>query len=535
MFNQSGNVRHLYIAIFTYALALTNHWPLMILSTPALIVVVSPRTKLIMSFLRSPLFWMVSIILVAIGLSPYLTILNQPNPPISVFGGVNTFVEFLEYLARSVYSDDHVVAGSADRLQYTFWLLDESGRQFGLLGIPFLLLGFYQSARSQTMAINISLVLMYLSGTFALNLLLNFRFDFFWQAIFKPYPVISYLALAIWFAMGVRYSCHWLGERMRIGDQNISIIISVTVLVGVFAANFTRNNRANSVWVEQYGRSVLESLPSNAVFFLRGDFEYSVFGFLHQVMGVRPDIEMRSWDNLVFSNRLNSPAVSASIQQHKREQFLEHEVRPIFVISAALSPTVQLGGYYRYTPGEARVAERNPEMDIFLDYLLDLYVDGLITDPHEIYYAFYRLLNFSRQYVALALTQSDLSELEFQRLNRLQSTFPGKLATLETLLELNPGSEGKDVLIGFARSAEDQIPDFITNESLAVFYEFYGRALAMEPSDNTLAISYFEKSVETLPMNINTSLCPLTRLYEAELMQAKLKVILKQYPDLECH
>ncbi len=534
MFNQFGKVRYLYAAIFFYALALTNHWPLMILSTPALVAVVSSKTKLILSYLSTPLFWAVSISLVLIGLVPYLTIFFQHGAPIAVFGDVTSFSEFIKYVSRSAYSDDQAVAGLADRGAFALWLLRESGYQFGLLGVPVILLGMLISFRSQPLSINTSFVLMYLSGTFALNLLLNFRYDFFMQAIFRPYPVISYLALAFWFAVGARSIGHWLSNKVEGVGRGFPVIFSILIITGVFTANFAKNNRANSVWVEEYGRSVLKSLPSNAVFLLRGDFEYGIFGFLHHVMGVRPDIELRSFDNLVFSNRLVSPYASSSVQHQARIGFLEQENRPVFAISVALSPIAQLGGYYRYTPGKLKTTERNPGMDAFLDDLLDHYLGGLIRDPHEIYFAFYRLVNFTRQYVGLALADTRLSEVEMKRLERLQLTFPGKLATLETLLSLNPGNDGKAVLLGFAIAAEEQIPDFITNESLAVFYEFYGRSLILKPSDNDMAITYFEKSVETLPVKTNTSLCPLIRLYRSEKRHPELTTILSRFPALEC-
>jgi hypothetical protein len=374
--------------------------------------------------------------------------------------------------------------------------------------------------------------------------MLNFRYDFFWQAIFKPYPVISYLALAFWFAVGVRTSADWIGKKLGSQGRILPPVISVCVLVGILSANFVRNNRADSTWVEQYGRAVLQSLPMNSVFFLRGDFEYGLFGYLHYVMEVRPDIELRSWDNLLFSNRLVSPHESDEVQQRERTEFLEREIRPVFTISAGLSPSTQLGGYYRYFPDQPKSVDRNPAMDAFLDYFLDLYLGGHITDPHENYFAFYRIVNFARQYVGLALKHQGLSEVELRRLERLQLTFPGKLATLETLIGTGSGIAGKEVLLDFANAAEDQIPEFITNESLAVFYEFYGRAHAMEPSDNELAIRYFEKSIQELPIQTNTSLCPLIRLYrsennqsennQSEGNQSKLSFVLAHYSALEC-
>jgi len=533
-FVESGNVRYLYLAILVYAGSLANHWPLMILSTPALLATVFPRFELIRSHLKSPGFWALSVLVALIGLSPYVTILLARDTAIAVYGDVHSLEELLSYVARSAYSDHHDVAGSMDRVRFMLWLLTESATQFGFVAIPLMLLGIVSSYGTLPRSTAIGLVLMYLGSTFFLNFLLNFRYEVFWQSIFKPYPVIGYLALSFWLASGTRYVVDWLRKTNARSARVMPWVVTAVVVLSIFSANIFENYRRTTGWVEQYGISVLESLPKDAVFFASGDFEIGVFGFLHLVMGVRPDIELRSWDNLVFANRLASPFSSDEIQQAKRIEFLEGNTRPVLASSVPLAPAAHQGAYYRYTPGSPRSAERNPQMDLFLDQLLDLYINGLITDPHEIHFAYYRLLSFTRQYVELALTHQDLTEEEFERLTRLQSTFPGKLATLETLLHLDRGNDGKHFLIEIARAAEEQIPPFATSESLAVFYEFYGRIMTMEPADNRKAISYFEKSIDTYPIPNNTSICPLANLYRLETELDKTEILNQKFPESRC-
>jgi hypothetical protein len=251
-------------------------------------------------------------------------------------------------------------------------------------------------------------------------------------------------------------------------------------------------------------------------------------------MGVRPDIELRSWDNLVLANRLVSPFSSDEIQQAKRTEFLEGNARPVLGSTVPLAPAVQQGAYYRFTPGVAPSAERNPPMDLILDHLLDLYKAGLITDPHEIHFAYHRLISFTRQYVGLALAHQDLSNVEFERLARLQSTFPGKLVILETILHQGSGNNGKVALSEIAQAAEAQIPPFATRESLAVFYEFYGRIMMMEPANNKKAISYFEQSIDTYPVPDNTSICPLLSLYLTEMDSGRANALGQRFSGLNC-
>jgi hypothetical protein len=530
----SGNARYLYLAIFVYALSLTNHWPLMILSTPALLATVYPRQELVFSYIKSPGFWGLSFVLIAIGLSPYITLLLHKDNPIALYGDINSVEALFKYVARSAYSDHHEIADGYDRLQYMLWLLVESGTQMGLLGVPLMLLGLVVSFRFLSLSISLSLLAMYLGSTFLLNLLLNFSYEFFWQAIFKPYLVISCLALAFWFAIGVRYVVDRMG-KINLGSKRVvQLSVATLVILSVFAANLLENNRRDVKWVELYGILTLQSLPENSVLFVRGDVETGVFGFLQLVMGVRPDIEIINWNNLVFSNRLESSFAIEAVKNEAREEFIAKNRKPVFASSAPLAPVEHLGAYDRYTPGELRSAGRNPKMDAFVDYLLDLYLADLITDPHEIYTAYYLLVGFTQQYVGMAFIHQDLTDEELQRLNRLQSTFPGKLMTLETLLRLSEGELGKEVLMEMAKSAEEQIPYFVPKKSLAVLYEYSGRSLEMEPADINTAILYYEKSIETYPTAKNTSICPLTKLYLREGDSKKLESLRLRFPDAEC-
>ena len=54
----------------------------------------------------------------------------------------------------------------------------------------------------------------------------------------------------------------------------------------------------------------------------------------------------------------------------------------------------------------------------------------------------------------------------------LQATFPGRLVTLETMLQQSLVTpENRNALLKIARQAKSDIPEMVTNKSLAVFYE----------------------------------------------------------------
>ena len=95
----------------------------------------------------------------------------------------------------------------------------------------------------------------------------------------------------------------------------------------------------------------------------------------------------------------------------------------------------------------------------------------------------------------------------------MQATFPGKLVTLEVmLLRKLVSPQNRGALLALAAQAELEIPEVVSNKSLAVFYEYYGRILKFEPEDAAIAMTYFEKSIDVYPSTQNTSICPLRSL-----------------------
>ena len=112
-----------------YGLALTNHWPLMLLAAPALLLVPAGSWPVFLNDLKSPQFWIIATGLFLLGLTPYLSILTKTDPTIALLGEINSLEQLAGYIARSAYSDHHVIADGGDRLQYMLWLAGESGRQ----------------------------------------------------------------------------------------------------------------------------------------------------------------------------------------------------------------------------------------------------------------------------------------------------------------------------------------------------------------------------------------------------------------------
>ncbi len=503
-FVRSGRLVTFYLLGLTYGLSLTNHWPLMLLSSPALLALLWQRRETLLAALRRPDFWFFSIASLLLGLTPYLTLFTV-DPAIAVYGGIDTLREFLGYVGRKTYVDGHEAADMADKLAFAGWLLGESGRQLGLWTLPLVLTGAYFWVRSKPL-LAVALLLMYLGSTFILLSQIRFDYEFFSRAIFKPYPVIAYIALVFCFGMGVVRLTHWAGDRF--GVSWLTPVSRVVVLLLVAAGNFPQNDRRGDTFVDHYARVVLAGLPQDSILFVHGDFETSVFGYLVLVEGVRQDIELREWESLVFDNRLTSPFASDEEKQKVMTRFIESSSRTVASIDSRLAPVTDRGAFYLRRLADGPAVEISTDMDHFVQYLLQLNREDLLTDPHERYLAFNLLIRFSRSYFVLATASRTPESWVVERTMALQQTFQGKLVTLEMMLtggRVNRENRGR--LLALAAEAAQQIPRVATNKSRAIFHEYFGRLLGLEEADAREAFTHFERSIALYPAEDNTSIC----------------------------
>ena len=190
----SEQVKYLLWLALVYGLALSNHWPLQGLGTLALMAILAPRIESIVRFSLVPTNLLAIVALIGLGLTPYLT-LFQSSPEFSIYGPVETGEDFLNYITRAAYTDKDELAGVSDKISYQRWLVELSALQFTLpLGL-LAALGFLLSFKLLPRHLSVALLLLYLGGTSVLNLMLGFEFNDQGAAIFKPYPVISYVCL----------------------------------------------------------------------------------------------------------------------------------------------------------------------------------------------------------------------------------------------------------------------------------------------------------------------------------------------------
>ncbi len=528
-FSQSKDIRYWFVLCLTTGLAISNHWPLFVLSCLGLLSVVFVVRSNIWEQMQSAVFWIGTIGLFLLGLAPYLLLLTNQNPEIAVFGPVSA-EEFINYVSRSYYNDSRAGAVFSDKIQYYFWLVPESLFQFGLVAAPVILVGLYRSFKQLYLEYSLSLVVIFLSTTYLLMTMLDLKFEIVQQAIFRPYALIAYSSLAIWLSIGTI----WLLELVPGRYDRYKLLAMFLLIVSVAVYNYPKIDRGSSKLVDEYARIILESLPADAILFLRGDNEIGPVGFLNRVEGVRSDVTLYDRDGLVFSNRLAGMWVSQQEVEQATSKFIKAQSRPVFSIRGDYDISTNHGLYYSYNNLRSQKYEFLPEFESYLDYLLELHDNKVLTDLHEQQFVYNLLVAFARQYARYSLEfgVEGLEQKQVDRMQRLQSTFPGKLATLEAVFFTGARVE-HEKLLELAEATEQQITDELPKDDIGIFYGYFG-SIMLRLDDKDRAARMFEESLRIMPSENNNSICPLKSLYKEQGDNVRYDSLEQAFSSKEC-
>ena len=203
----------LWCAAVAWGAGLANHWPLMVLATPGLVLALLPAWRAVLP--RLPRLLGAALVTAAL---PYawMVWLSQQAPLVSFYGAIDTWSDFWFYIGRQGYSgvDVSPSAGWSDRCRVPGVVRGRpraaddparirprarwaSGRWPGGGG------------RAAVAAAGSGVVAL-LGNSVVLIVLLGFDFDVLWVAVFRPYPLIGYGVVALWLAAGMQ----WLIDRL---------------------------------------------------------------------------------------------------------------------------------------------------------------------------------------------------------------------------------------------------------------------------------------------------------------------------------
>lgn len=509
-FGNDGRRIWLYCLAFSYGLALSNHWPVVILSSPAILLLLLNQWPRFLDCLKSPLFWLVSLGLLCLGLTPYLSLL-QANPEIAIYGANQSLADLVRYVDRSAYSDIKQAATLWDKWQFSIWLWQQSAQQLSYVCLPFVLLGVWQSFRLWPRLYAASLVLLYFGTTQILNLLLGFTFEYRFQSIFHPYPLVAYASLAIWLGVGAFFVASWIAFRMqrKAVASYLMLALSFALAVSTLMGNYGQNTRAKSEFVELYGETILYAMPENAILFTHGDFEVAVLSYLQRLKGIRPDIEIREWYNLVLPNRLASPWASSKEQDSVRTAYIEAQTRPVFSVGKWKVQSVNHGLFYQLDSSAEIRSRYLPGFEPLLDLTLTAYRERLFWNAQEHQLAYTLLAKFGRHYTELLLNNKNLPIAVVPRYDAIRQTLPGELATLEALLVVPHGDSAKPLLLPIVEGLLQLQDEGLYRNDIARLYDMYGYILSLAPADEAASQAAYQKSYDVYPSSDNRAFCKL--------------------------
>ena len=339
-------------AAAVYGLSLANHWPLMLLATPGLMLAALPVWRLALR--RLPLLLAVFL---PCAILPYAWMVwrSLQEPLISFYGPIWNWQAFLHYLSRRGYSetDASPSAGWEDRMAFLQWFGNELLWQLTLPGFALALLGLFVLLRRRRFAEAGSGLLAFLGNSVVLIGLLAFDYDYFKVAVFRPYPLVCYGIAALWLAVGLQAGLQFLMERLagrspfavsrRAGFRTgvaalagprmvVGMIVGMVMGMVAFSvqANWRINDRSDNDFAERYAETMFGLLPPDAVLFVFGDTETGPLGYYRFVEGRRPDLTLFNLQGLVYGNRLYESQWSRRRRERILWQFVNESSRPVF-------------------------------------------------------------------------------------------------------------------------------------------------------------------------------------------------------------
>lgn len=316
----------LYAFALLAGLGTANHWPLLALSAPGLVIILWPRWRAVARYLPGMMAAF------AAGLLPYAWMVwrSHMHPEVSFQGPIDSWPELVQYILRSGYAevDNSPSSGIADKLGFGAYLIRQAGMQ---LLPPFALLGLagaifqWRVWGTRTAA---GLMAAFLGPTLLLVLLLDFDFQPLQREAFRVYPVAAWGIMAIWAALGLHLAGEWTARYA--GPRALGAVAGVVLTAGALA-NWHANDRSRDWLGRAYGEVLLQGAAPGSLLLVGGDVAIPTTGYLHLSEKMRPDLLLVGEDALVLEPKPFDPfRTQPDARAGLVDAFAESRSRPVF-------------------------------------------------------------------------------------------------------------------------------------------------------------------------------------------------------------
>ena len=334
----------LMFAAAAYGFGLANHWPLVGLATPGLVLAAIPAWRSLVRNLPA----LVGTSVVCAGL-PYAWMVwrSQQDPLLSFYGPIDSIQEFWYYVSRRGYAgiDQSPTADWTDKIDFMLWLGGEAVRQTTYIGFVFAVIGISIIFLRQPRASALSSPVMFLGLSVFLILLLGFDYEPFRIGLFRPYSLVIYGLVAIWLAVGLNWAIERLREKIpkEFAGGSHFAIPGATMLTGLcmlavsLYSGWKTNDLSDHDFTERHASAVYDQLSPNSVFFVYGDAT-GPFAYYSLVENRRPDVKLYNPQGLVLNDRIYSPFIPDKKMRELLGEFVDTSETPVFFLPEGILP-----------------------------------------------------------------------------------------------------------------------------------------------------------------------------------------------------
>jgi len=350
-YNRDKNKVYLYLACLVTGLALSNHYPLTILSGLGLIWLLDRKGLAPSDFVKGSLLFL-------LGLTPYIYLFIQAhNPDLQYnFGRLANAGMVLDHIRRK-YTPDNVGSSAWAKLGLILWYLKALVANF-LVAAVFLVSGVI-SAFLHRSPYRYPFLIAALCPSFGLILMLSVPNNELYRSYFLDFSVPAFLFFSFFVAIGFD---NLTAQAPKLKPWRWAVVI--ILLTSQFTFSFRFASHHNDDLVHVWGTELLNSLPQNSILILCAPGNFALHN-LQLTNGVAPNVTIYdrfsayTKDNLYEPIHIFTRPDAHEFRKKHERQLIASSTRPIYY--TCKDAIDELGVPFSYTPYVFRADKNHSE------------------------------------------------------------------------------------------------------------------------------------------------------------------------------
>ena len=342
------------LAALAFGIGLANHWPLLILASPAVFAYAIGAKS---DFWHRLKYLLPAVLLCAAAFYAWMVWRSHQSPTVNFLGPISSRDAMVDFIGRDIYAevDTSVNASIVDKLQYLSYFSIQTILQLSPLGFLAALWGIAVTWRRGWKLGVLGEAAAFVASSFLLILLLGFDYEYLMVAVIRPYFLVPFGLLALWMGIGIDAMTRTRRIEGRAGAPLLVALYAVSVLVlGVW--NGRSNYRPTDRFAENHARAILSLVERDGVLVIHGDGNVFPIAYLHYVENERPDIRLLTSEGMGFNDRLVDPSWSSEQKNTVALKFFNESPRPVHVLGQDA-----IGGFGQRHLGFLRVLDSSVE------------------------------------------------------------------------------------------------------------------------------------------------------------------------------